>query len=274
MGYDPGFLDGIPVQVPQPGDPAVTDDLVLVEGSVEINYVHFSIALSRSRRLARWVAWNIDGLRFEFADRITRDGVDFRPDPRVDSDLQTLGHVYTNNNLDRGHLARRSDLLWGPLAEARAANEDSFYFTNIAPQLAGFNQSGAGGLWGRLEDALLEFATLDGARVSVQAGPVLAPDDLMYRGTLVPREYWKLLAYVAQGQLRVRTFLLVQDTDAIEGILFDDFAVYQVDLEYLSQRTGLSFDPALVTAENADADATSVAPSARVRLHAVSDVQW
>jgi hypothetical protein len=45
------------------------------------------------------------------------------------------------NGLDRGHLARRADLVWGSLPVARKANIDSFYFTNITPQVDDFNQS-------------------------------------------------------------------------------------------------------------------------------------
>ena len=67
----------------------------------------------------------------------------YTPDPDYCNDgalreqlLQAGNEVYDRNRLDRGHLARRSDLLWGPAAEARRANSDSFYFTNISPQMA------------------------------------------------------------------------------------------------------------------------------------------
>lgn len=135
------------------------------------------------------MAWNIDGNGFGFADFISRDGVDFRPDPRVPLSAQMLEAVYASNSLDRGHLARRSDLLWGTRGEATQANEDSFFFTNIAPQRDTFNQSGAAGVWGRLEDALLGSAKADRQRVSVLAGPVLADGDVAYRGTLIPSSF-------------------------------------------------------------------------------------
>ena len=74
--------------------------------------------MSASRRLARWVAWNIDGMRLFPSDSIARSD-DFRLDPRLPDDAQTGEEVYAGNDLDRGHLARRSDLLWGTLDEAR-----------------------------------------------------------------------------------------------------------------------------------------------------------
>jgi len=48
---------------------------------------------------------------------------DFRLDPRLPADAQTGEDVYAGNDLDRGHLARRSDLLWGTLDDARALRQ-------------------------------------------------------------------------------------------------------------------------------------------------------
>ncbi len=40
--------------------------------------------------------------------------------------------LYIDNDLDRGHLVRRRDPVWGNSAEE--ANKDTFYFTNASPQ--------------------------------------------------------------------------------------------------------------------------------------------
>ena len=107
---------------------------------------------------------------------------------------QTLDDIYVGNRLDRGHIARRADLLWGSLTEAKAANVDSFSFTNITPQMNFFDQSGQGDRlpapppgsapesWGLLENAVLAFGGLEDRRISVWGGPVLAADDPTYRG--------------------------------------------------------------------------------------------
>ena len=268
MGYETAFLgDDLEVALPAVRS-TLEADLVLLDGTPVIEYTHFSSALSRSRRLARWVAWNIDGADFEFADSISRDGIDFRPDPRLPPDVQTLEAVYTANSLDRGHLARRADLLWGPEGEARQANFDSFYFTNITPQRDSFNQSRASGVWGELEDALLESTKADRQRVSVFAGPVLAPDDLPYRGVLVPYTFWKLIAYATQAQVQAHAFVLRQNLDGLEQISLEDFVVYEVPLDDLEGRTGLRFDPTLTTA-----GALTRQPSPRP-VRSATDVTW
>lgn len=159
-GFDRDFLTE---PVHPPGcDPA---ELLLVDGQVEIQYMHFSVAMHSGRRLARWVAWNIDGITRWDGDDIPRAGVRFAPDPRIPANAQTTEAVYTGNRLDRGHLARRADLLWGTHAEAQVANRHSFFFTNITPQMDNFNQSGQNGIWGRLENAVL--AATGSTRVSV-----------------------------------------------------------------------------------------------------------
>ncbi|KRF37657.1 DNA/RNA endonuclease [Nocardioides sp. Soil805] len=263
VGYDPDFLS-TPVAVPTL-DRELVADAVLLDGDPVVPYTHFSLTLSASRRLARWVAWNVDGS----AIRKLARGDDFRLDPRLPADVQTGEELYADNRLDRGHLARRADLTWGTAEEAARANTDSFFFTNIAPQLDSFNQASRWGLWGRLEDALYEAVTVDRLRISVFGGPVLRDDDLEYRGVLVPREFWKLIAWEEAGVLTARAFLLTQDLDPLEAIDLGEFEVYQVPLAMLTERTGVGFDPALAALEPAGAE-----PMAARLVTTEDDLVW
>lgn len=252
-GFDRGFLAE---QVNPPTcDP---EELLTVDGSPELRYMHFSLALHAERRLARWVAWNIDGLTRWDGDDIPRQGLRFLPDPRIPAGAQVTDSVYDHNRLDRGHLARRADLLWGSRADAELANRHSFYFPNITPQMDNFNQSGQNGIWGRLENAVL--ATTGTQRVSLLGGPVLAADDPPYRGVLVPLMFWKVLVYRPDGQeLRARAFLVTQSLKGLRvASPLDEFATYEVTLADLAQRTQLGFDETLHAAAAAAIDPGSV----------------
>ena len=220
----------------------VADDEALdVDGTTRWDYTHFSLAMSATRRLARWVAWHIDGLTLFPGDSIPRAD-DFRLDPRLPAEAQTGEDVYAGNDLDRGHLARRSDLLWGTLDEARAANEDSFFFTNIAPQMNDFNQSGLDGVWGLLEDAVLEQAGLERRRLTLFGGPVLTDADVVHRDVLIPGAYWKVVVYVLDGTLSARCFVLAQEVDPLRlSVTLDDFATYEVSLDDLEALLSLTF---------------------------------
>jgi endonuclease G len=270
-GFDPEFLG---VSVAEPGAGAWAEDLVEVAGEQSIGYTRFSLALSRTRRLARWVAWNIDGAQLPAEeDAPSREGIDFRPDPRVPANLQVLDDVYVGNELDRGHIARRADLIWGPRPEAERANRDSFYFTNICPQMSNFNQSFRHGLWGLLENALLAEVHLDAKRVSVVAGPIPATDDPTYRGVQVPMAYWKTLTYRMNATLHVRAFLLTQSLDGLEARSpLDEFTTtYELSLTDLETRTGLQFDEPVQQALNTHTGSRDVPPR---RLSGLSDITW
>lgn len=160
-------------------------------------------------------------------------------------DAQIGDELYADNRLDRGHLARRRDLCWGPRAEAERANRDSFMFTNIAPQHQGFNQSGLGGLWGGLEDAIFADIEVADLRVSVMAGPIFRDDDPIYRDVRIPREFWKIIAFVdlETDRLVAKGSVLTQDDllDRIESIGLEPFRIYQVPLGEIEARSGLSF---------------------------------
>lgn len=278
--YDPGFL-GIDVAPPAVGLPAGSAGAEAGEVPV-LDYTHFTVAMNRTRRLAWWSAWNIDGLRLLTGDGLDRDGLAFRTDPRLPDDEQTDDTVYRSNRLDRGHLARRADLLWGALAEAQDANADSFFFTNITPQVDDFNQSSKGGVWGLLENALLAQEGLVDRRLAVFAGPVLADDDPPYRGIVqVPREHWKVVVYQLDGEHRFQAFLLTQNLErgVLAGGFLEEFRTYQVPLATLTGRTGLTFpglDGLVAGVEGVPPDGSLAgpAPAAPRPIDEVSALAW
>jgi endonuclease G, mitochondrial len=194
------------------------------------------------------VAWNIDGSEIKKYDR---KGLEFQLDPRIDAQYQIGNDVYADNKLDRGHIARRADLVWGPATTAKAANRDSFYYTNIAPQHQAFNQSERHGLWGLLENAIYEDVEVEALRVAVMGGPVFKADDMTYRGIRIPAAFWKAIFYREDGVLRSRAYVLTQDNllDDIEALQLDPFRVYQISFDDLELRAKLRFDPALKAAD-------------------------
>lgn len=270
-----GFaLDFLSVQVDLP-ELTVTNKqkAFIVNGSEVINYIHFSLALNKTRKFAFWVGWNIDGANIK---KLSRKGIPFVPDPGVPTEFQIGEELYRGNRLDRGHIARRADLLWGDLTEAKKANKDSFFFTNITPQMDDFNQSGKGGLWGRLEDAVFEDNDLENLRVSLFGGPVFRDDDREFRGVKLPREFWKLIAFIEGHKLKAKAFLLTQNLDDLEVFNLDEFKVYQVALSEIEERCGLGF-PAALKAADSVGERLSRRPEAlsqRRPLGSLEDIDW
>jgi endonuclease G len=265
-GYASGFL-GTELDVPALADVQL-DDTVQLDGSTVIPYTHFSLALSKSRGFARWVAWNIDGGSIK---KVTRKGIPFIKDSRIPGQFQNGDELYSGNRLDRGHIARRADLVWGPLPEARSANEDSFFFTNISPQMDDFNQSSKNGVWGRLEEAVFADVDVQDLKVTAFGGPVFQDNDREYRGVRLPREFWKVLAYMEQGTFKSSAFLLTQNINPFEALDLDEFRAFQVTIAELEQRTGLRFADPL---RGAGTPPGLEAGGERTPLTGLADIRW
>ncbi|WP_147274135.1 DNA/RNA non-specific endonuclease [Bremerella cremea] len=239
-GYDHKFLSET---VPTPKlSKKFAKDAFKHNGSHLIHYTHFSVCQSKSRSLPRFVAWNIDGSNMK---QLSRKGIRFIRDSRVPAEYQAGNELYKNNAYDRGHVARRADLNWGPLKEAKAANRDSFFFTNMTPQHEAFNQSAKGGLWGELENAVFEDLNVDKLKVSVMAGPIFRDTDKTYRDVKIPDDFWKLIAFHDEDddEFKVAAYIISQgDLVFTEGRVDDEFHLYQVSLSKLAEETGLDFD--------------------------------
>ena len=245
-GYDPAFLSGQAgrAAVPLPGTRQPT---------TRLDYTHFTVLLDPERRLAAATAVNIDGARL--VDVARSD--DWHLDPRVPDDEQAGAQVYARNDLDRGHLVRRRDPVWG--AEAERANSDTFVYTNAAPQAAQFNQSKE--LWSGLEDYVLDNAETFDRKLSVFTGPIFAPDDPLYRGVRIPRLFFKVAAWSNAAGLSASGYVLDQrpqldDIDlatatalaAGEPPPLGPFRTFQVAIADIAQLTGLTI-PELVEAD-------------------------
>ncbi len=241
-GYQEGFLgDAHHVSLPDLTTP-IRHDTVVVNadarsiGRYVLDYTHFSVVMSRAHRLARYTAVNIDGSQEVV---VRRRNTGWRLDPRLELEHQTGNALYHGNRLDRGHLVRRLDPVWGSDDEAKQAEEDTFHYTNAAPQHEQLNQKS----WLKLEDYLLENTNNRDLKLTVFTGPIFQEDDPLYRGVQIPQAYWKVAVMVTQeGELHATAYKLgqAQFLDDIE-FAFGAFGTFQVPVRTLEEETGLSF---------------------------------
>jgi endonuclease G len=253
-GYDPGFL-GVPVPMPSLS-PAARDKAFRLDGvagadAYELKYHNFSVIMNREARLAFVAAVNLNAAA-KF--RQTREGSDrwFR-DPRLDEAFQAGNEFYSDNPLDRGHLVRRADAAWGSTAaEAAAANEDTFHFTNCSPQHEIFNQARKAQkqdllLWGNIEEYIAGHADTDRQRVSIFNGPVLRASDRVHRGLRVPREFWKIVVSVVPGPRKVKALAFILSQESLiadlplEAFVAGPYRPFQMKVRAIENRTGLRF---------------------------------
>jgi endonuclease G, mitochondrial len=235
LGYQPDFLGPFEVSWPRLVEERAHDALeVPGTDDYRLDYTHFSIMLSKSRRLALIAGVNIDGSQMVDVPRSTDR---WALDGRVEDDAQAGEWLYSDNLLDRGHLVRRQDPNWGP--DAEQANADTFHFTNCAPQMASFNQKN----WLDLENYLLENTRRWQARATVFTGPVFGDNDQEYRGVRIPKAFWKVVAFLGDDGTPSATAYMVDQSRDLERLeaAFGRFRTYQRSVAYVEQVTGLDF---------------------------------
>jgi endonuclease G len=190
QGYSDTFLGTGDLKVALP---RVTKDKadVLTFGDNEhvLKYEHFSVVMSRSRRLCRFSAVNIDGTQEQLG--LKRPG--WRRDSRIDDGAQIRDECYGDApKFARGHMTRREDPIWGDDESAARGNADSVHVTNVCPQMQTFKA----GTWLDLEGYALDNAREADVKISVFTGPFFTPDDIVRDGVLIPAEFWKIIAFV------------------------------------------------------------------------------
>ena len=236
-GYNTNFLEK---QIALPTIPDnLIDDVVKLKNSSneELKYTNFSVVMSKSRGLAFYTAVNIDGSKLE---QLERNNDVWYYDPRIEREFQYGPELYSNNDLDRGHLVRRLDPVWG--VNFKDANEDTFHFSNCSPQHKNLNQK----TWLDLEDYILRNADVHDLKVNVFTGPVFNQNDLIYRGKyLIPSEFWKVVTIVKNDDdhsISSTSYLQTQK-QLIEDLkfVFGEYKTYQVQITKIESLTSLDF---------------------------------
>lgn len=233
-GYSAAFIPKLRVPLPRTVGRAQGDEAPVAGGGHVLRFTHFSSVVSKSRRVPLFTACNIDG---KAAVKIKRTDTDtWFFDGRLALEHQIGEELYEGNILDRGHLVRREDPVWGK--DARVGNDDTFHFTNCAPQAGAMNQR----TWLGLEDYILQNARAHELKACVFTGPVLRDDDQLYRGVRIPREFWKVVVIRTPERPSATAYLVSQAKQLAElEFAFGQYKTYQVSVREIESLAGLDF---------------------------------
>ncbi|MEO7445005.1 MAG: DNA/RNA non-specific endonuclease [Ferruginibacter sp.] len=166
-------------------------------GEQLVSHLAYSLSYAEKFEQPRWVAHIV------LPDIV--NGVVLRTnDFRVDSSVRSGSAVeadyflkkinadssitYDGFGYDRGHLAPSADFRW-----SRKALSESYFYSNMSPQLADFNRGG----WGDLEDAIRGYIFAHpGAQLYIVTGPVLQDDlprmERSIHKVAIPAFFWKV----------------------------------------------------------------------------------
>lgn len=241
-GYDPAFLGAAPeLRVELPKKPTAPRDVLTFgtgrKKTSELKYEHFSVAMSRKRKLCIWSAVNIDG-----SDTSSARRAGWRIDPRIPRDAQTLGgtgdlNVYGDPpKFARGHMTRREDPIWGPPDRAKLGNADSMHLTNAVPQVR--RSTPAYGSSSRTTRLSIPRRKM---RISVFTGPILDAEDPERFGVRIPLRVWKVICFIHDDtrQLTATGYVMSQKTFlAPEEFVFSEFETSQRPIKEIEDVAG------------------------------------
>jgi endonuclease G, mitochondrial len=270
-GYDPAFLGAGPkidlatICARKVAKKEVAP-LLGKPSKYELTYRHFSIVIHEKRKFALLTAVNIDGAKL--ARPAARKDT-WRRDPRIADKYQPAGNFYERNKghdpipFSRGHQVRLFDPCWvaskGKAADAEIEHcmEDTFHYTNAAPQFQKYNDTD----WGNLEDYLLDKAQTTEKKLTVFTGPIYRKDDPIYgEGRTdgpwqIPLRFWKI-AVLRKSETKVAAAAFVvgqiEYVRALyEAKVFSGLTPYSVEdmkkrhiqttIAAISEETGLDF---------------------------------
>ena len=111
----------------------------------------------------------------------------------------------------KGHIIMRGDPAWGSDDDATAAERDTFFYTNAAPQVGFFEVRAAGSIAPEARESCagarsrhISYATRLRCGSGSRSLPArFADDDPGYRfDSQVPMRFWKIAVWAEQGELR------------------------------------------------------------------------
>jgi endonuclease G len=210
-----------------------TDQVIAREG--------YTLSYAPEYGQAKWVAYVLRGQQFQ-KEHFGRSN-QFRPDPKA-KPHSADDEDYEGSGYDRGHLAPAEDMSW-----SAASMRESFYYTNVSPQLPAFNR----GVWKRLEELVRFWATAYDS-LYVVTGPVLreglpaiGPDKIS-----IPERYYKVILRREGAGWQGIGFVL--ENEASSATL----RTFALPIDSVEKLTGLDFYPRLPDEEEAKIESKAV----------------
>lgn len=247
-GYDNVSVTGY--EIPHLNDQNVyADHYVTMDGVQILNY---ALEWDNTKRHANWVAFTFDTTTS--ADNVKRTDA-WSVDPKLPAEMQVQESDHKNDGFDKGHLCASEDRVY-----LKEANEQTFYYSNMSPQLNDFN----GGFWGKLEARVQTWgrSTADGVydKVYVTKGGTLNKLLKNFKGTTVnggtpttdangftihglacPEYYFMAVLSQKDDVFHAIAFLVPHKEGMTKNPSSDELKEYVVSVDKLEEETGIDF---------------------------------
>ncbi len=187
-----------------------------------VHHDYYSLSYIEDWEIAEWVAYPLtsSSLQKKNVPRSKR----FNQDPLVSTGSAKHGD-YSHSGYSRGHMAPAGDMAFNT-----RAMKESFYMSNMAPQLIPFN----GGIWRELEESVRDWAE-DKGGLYVVSGPIMDNnyETIGYNKIAVPKAFYKVMI----NSLTNQGIGFIMPHEVSEKSILD----YSVTIDEVEAATGLDF---------------------------------
>ncbi|WP_353484523.1 DNA/RNA non-specific endonuclease [Haliscomenobacter sp.] len=196
-----------------------------------VRHKYYTLSYSENDEQAEWVAYVLtrQRLQMDWQDRPDL----FETDPLVRTGSATLSD-YRGSGYDRGHLAPAADMAFNTTAIT-----ESFYLSNISPQVRDFNH----GVWKELEELSRDWAVKFN-KLYVVTGPLLkdgGKGEIGANSVTVPTAYYKILLDLSETNPKAIAFIVPNE------VSYDPLFKYVVTIDEVEKQTGINFFPKLMS---------------------------
>lgn len=237
FSYSPGPVYRNHVEFGQPspgGAPGDTTDMILSRPEYILSY-------NAARGGPNWVSWNLNRTHF---GRVPRAPT-FYADTALKGVYLVTTNDYTNSGQTRGHMTQSEQR-----TQTRAANDATFFLSNILPQVEDLNT----GPWQLLEEHTNDITRFHQREVYNIAGALYpaTPQTLKGEGKVdIPSSTWKIVVVLPYGQ-GLADVTSAADLQVIavnmpntQGIRGNPWQMYVTTVDALEAATGYDFLAAL-----------------------------
>lgn len=226
------------------------DHYVEMEGKQVLN---FALEWNAEKKHAAWVAFSFDEVTSK--DVVSRTDA-WDVDPKLSTDMQVGEEQHKSDGYDKGHICASEDRVY-----SKEANEQTFYYSNMSPQISSFNQ----GFWQKLEAQVQKWGrstpttydkvyvtkggTINQLLVSF-TGLVKAADSLYpttdengftIRGLACPKYYYMAVLSEKGDTYHAIGFWIEHREDLPKKPTAEEIKKYAVSIDKLEEYTGLDF---------------------------------
>lgn len=189
-----------------------------------IEHSTYYLSYSEKHEQAEWVAYELSP---EHVSGEKHKRPHFSQDPKVSTE-SAHSNNYKNSGYTRGHLLPAGDRVL-----SKEAYNETFYTSNISPQLAELNT----GIWNSLEMKIQNFVKKNGKVYVVTAGVLTNNLETIGKEKVaVPEYFYKVLLYHNGNQYQMRAYLIPHKEESRKKLPH-----YLVSVDSIETLTGIDF---------------------------------